>query len=197
VAMALVNKGVRLGGLGRSEEEIVVYDDVISRFADIDEPALREQVAMAFNGRAWKVYEKKVHALVDQAITDMKKAISIDPQNSYRHTLACLLALRSRWDDAFEQARYFADDETMLKESPKDIIEFFISAAASGKAEEALQAVRGLKIKSTMEPLIVGLKISAGKTVRAPREVLEVAKDIIKRIEERVKALKSENGERP
>ena len=47
VATALVNKGVRLGAAGRSEEAIAVYDDVIARFADTTEPALQEPVATA------------------------------------------------------------------------------------------------------------------------------------------------------
>ena len=44
---ASINVGVLLGQLGRSEEALVVYDDVIARYADAPEPALREQVARA------------------------------------------------------------------------------------------------------------------------------------------------------
>jgi len=44
---ATFNVGVLLGQLGRLEEELVVYDDVIARYADAPEPALREQVARA------------------------------------------------------------------------------------------------------------------------------------------------------
>ena len=42
---ALRNKGVRLGAMGRNEEAIAVYDDLLSRFGAATEPALREQVA--------------------------------------------------------------------------------------------------------------------------------------------------------
>jgi hypothetical protein len=42
---AAINVGVLLGQLGRSREALVVYDDVIARYADA--PALREQVARA------------------------------------------------------------------------------------------------------------------------------------------------------
>jgi hypothetical protein len=45
--MALFNKGVTLGQLGRSEQEISVYDHVIVRFGAASELALREQVAEA------------------------------------------------------------------------------------------------------------------------------------------------------
>ena len=37
----------RLGALGRSEDELGVYDEVVARFGDATEPALREQVAKA------------------------------------------------------------------------------------------------------------------------------------------------------
>ena len=47
VAIALVNKGVTLAQLNRSENALAVYDDVVERFAAAPELALREQVAMA------------------------------------------------------------------------------------------------------------------------------------------------------
>ncbi|MFB3897561.1 MAG: tetratricopeptide repeat protein, partial [bacterium] len=47
VAKALVNKGVTLGDLKRSEEEIKVYDDLVARFGQAQELAIQEQVAKA------------------------------------------------------------------------------------------------------------------------------------------------------
>ena len=47
MAGALFNKGVTLGTLGRSEEEIAVYDEVVKRFGEAGEAALRAQVADA------------------------------------------------------------------------------------------------------------------------------------------------------
>jgi tetratricopeptide (TPR) repeat protein len=46
-ANALVNKGATLGQLGRNEEAIAVYEDVVARFGTASEPALREPVAKA------------------------------------------------------------------------------------------------------------------------------------------------------
>jgi tetratricopeptide (TPR) repeat protein len=51
VAIALVNKGVRLSELGRSDEAIAAYDEVERRFGEASEPALREQVAMALHSK--------------------------------------------------------------------------------------------------------------------------------------------------
>ncbi len=47
VAMALFNKGIALGTLGRGEDAVAAYDAVVARFGDAAEPVLRERVAMA------------------------------------------------------------------------------------------------------------------------------------------------------
>ncbi|HEX9732192.1 MAG TPA: AAA family ATPase, partial [Thermoanaerobaculia bacterium] len=47
VAKALFNRGVSLGALDRSAEALAVYDEVVSRYGQRQEPALAEQVATA------------------------------------------------------------------------------------------------------------------------------------------------------
>jgi hypothetical protein len=47
VAQALVNKGATLGELGRGEDAIAVYDDVIARFGADEDPALKAIVRKA------------------------------------------------------------------------------------------------------------------------------------------------------
>ncbi len=192
-ACALCKKSLALERLGRAQEQIAVYEDLMHRFAATDDPALRKPVACMLNSRAWSVFEKKNNLMVEQAILDVKKAVEIDSPNAntYRHTLACLFGLASRWEDAFAQARLFADDDLLLSESPNDVIDFFVYAAASGKAEEALRAIEGTKAEAAMEPLVAALKMTAGKPSRAPQEVVEVAKDILKRIEHRAKSLEN------
>ncbi|MBU1184017.1 MAG: tetratricopeptide repeat protein [Proteobacteria bacterium] len=190
VARALVNKGITLGSLGRGEDEITVYDEVISRFGDAEELPLRECVARALNGKAWKVYEIGDSLEVDQAIAAVEKALSIMPQNmTFHHTLACLLGLASRWEEAFEHAKRFSDDPGMVEKCSQDILSFFVDASATGQAEPALRAIEGTKSEPAMEPLIVALKMSAGKPYRAPREVVEIANDIQRRILQRAEIL--------
>ena len=46
-AVGMFNKGVTLGALNRSEEELAVYDDVVRRFGTAAAPALQERVAKA------------------------------------------------------------------------------------------------------------------------------------------------------
>jgi hypothetical protein len=47
VAMAMLNKGVRLSVLRRSEEAVAAFEEVVVRFGDASEPELCEQVANA------------------------------------------------------------------------------------------------------------------------------------------------------
>ena len=51
MAKALRNKGITLGQMGKNEEEIRVYDEVVSRFGDSTDLALREQVAKALKNK--------------------------------------------------------------------------------------------------------------------------------------------------
>ncbi len=47
MAEALFDLGVVLGELGRSEDAVAAYDQVIARYGDADSPALAERVAKA------------------------------------------------------------------------------------------------------------------------------------------------------
>lgn len=87
VARALFNKGVTLGALGRSEEAVRVYDDVVTRFGDRSEPALAEQVARALVNRG---VAKRQHGEVTGAITDYNAALSLDgiPYDVRAHALS-------------------------------------------------------------------------------------------------------------
>ncbi len=42
LAQSLVSKGITLGDFGRTDDAIATYDDLIRRFGDAPEPALRE-----------------------------------------------------------------------------------------------------------------------------------------------------------
>jgi tetratricopeptide (TPR) repeat protein len=55
-AWALLSNGFVLGTLGRSQEEIAVYDDLIARFGTATEPALREPVARALVSKGARLY---------------------------------------------------------------------------------------------------------------------------------------------
>jgi tetratricopeptide (TPR) repeat protein len=51
-ALTLYHKGVALGEMGKSEEEIRIYDDVVKRFGKSPDLPLQEQVATALANKA-------------------------------------------------------------------------------------------------------------------------------------------------
>ena len=55
IIVAAINVGVLLGELGRSEDELAVYDEVIARYGDEPEPALREQAASALVNKGFRL----------------------------------------------------------------------------------------------------------------------------------------------
>jgi tetratricopeptide (TPR) repeat protein len=88
VAMALVNKGIVLGAFNRSEEAVAVYDELLRRFADAPEPALREQVANALfnkgivlgalnrNEEAVAVYDELLRRFADAPESALREKVA-------------------------------------------------------------------------------------------------------------------------
>ena len=87
VAKALVNKGFRLGTLGRSEAAIAVYDEVVSRYGDRQEPGLAEQVAAALGNKGWLEYSDGCY---EESVAASRAALARLPQEIW---IRCNLAL--------------------------------------------------------------------------------------------------------
>lgn len=186
-AKAAFEKGDFQQALGVLNSFLEIYGK-----SETDESKTRLGVARALNSKAWIAYEVGDSLKIDQAIAAIEKAISIMPQNmAFHHTRACLLGFASRWEEAFEHAKQFSDDQEMVEKCSQDILTFFVDAAAMGQAEQALRAIEKTKSEPAMEPLVVALKMSAGKPYRAPREVVEMANDIQRRILQRKEVLRS------
>jgi hypothetical protein len=76
-------------------------------------------------------------------------------------------------------------DPTSAKEYQDYIISFFIDAAAAGCGKEGLKLLKNSIFAPYVEPLIVALQMLMGEDYNAPLEVVEVAKDVLKKIEEK------------
>jgi hypothetical protein len=92
---------------------------------------------------------------------------------------------RGNWEEALSVAADFLKDSKLAKEFPNDIISFFTNAAVAGFAKEGLKILKNSACAPYMEPLIVALQMLVGEDYNAPQEVVEVAKDVLKRIEEK------------
>jgi tetratricopeptide (TPR) repeat protein len=151
VAKALLYKGITLGDLGRSEEEIAVYDEVVSRFADARVPALRERVANAlFNkggtlgtlGRgeeAIAVYDEVVRRFADAKEPALRELVAKALVNK-GHRLGTL----GRSEEAIaiydEVVNRFADHkEPALREQvAKALVNKGFARGALGRSEGAI-----------------------------------------------------------
>jgi tetratricopeptide (TPR) repeat protein len=138
------------------------------------------------NSLAWAFFKYGRREYLSEAEAWACSAVNQAPESGYfRHTLASLLGVQGKWDDALEQARVFVRDRAMLDAALDAVIDFFIDAAAAGQGEAILRIIEASGTAETFEPLVVAIQRPAGAQVDVAREILEVATDVLKRIEAR------------
>ena len=79
----------------------------------------------------------------------------------------------------------------MVKEALDASIELLIELAASGYEKEVLEIVRDSASAEILEPLVVGLRLFVGEDVKVAAEIMEVGKDVVKRIEQQREELEA------
>ena len=195
VAKALVNKGVTHGQRGEAEQELAAYDAVVEQFGNSDAPGIQQTVASALvtkgdrqidSGRAEEALltsdelERRYSEFADDAPVAFElwrakwmRAHALIVQDGHE---AGLSALRSVC------ATFVVNNAPMLREMLARVPTLIAAGAAAHDVVEILSADR--KTADAVAPLIVALRQLAGESVRASTEVLEVAADVRKRIEE-------------
>ena len=195
VAKALFNKGITHGQRGEAEQELATYDAVVERFGDSDAPDILVRVASALVakgdrqikiGRAEEALrtsdelERRCSAFTDDAPVAFElwrakwmrtHALLVQEQHQ-----ASLSVLRSVC------AMFVVNSAPMLREMLVRVPTLIAAGAAARDVVEILSADR--KTADAVAPLVVALRQLAGESVRASTEVLEVAADVRKRIEE-------------
>ena len=199
IADALINKGMIQGQIGKTDAEIGAYDEVVRRFASSDVPKLQTRAASAlFNkgvtqvrlGRlqealhTWDELQRKFHALQNAAgiafgwLAMRMKSVVLLVQGNHS---AAMEEFRSVY------AGFVSGNEAGMGMLVEDVTSFIALGASE---QELIEIVSSDEEKAaTLAPLVVALRRRAGEDVRAPAEVLEVAEDIIQRIEERKRDL--------
>ena len=209
VASALIGKGITRGLAGDSDAEIAAYDDVIAQFRWADTLEPHAQVARAFIFKASTQFavgemdsalstcdetDRWLASVASKGVPDggwwtMAKGTAAGVRAAalavHGHRQAAIEAFRS----AYAVSRL--DDELVMRmltsaamelsaggETPRDVIDALLEDRS--KAE-------------ILTPFLVALRRRAGETVRAPAEVLEVADDIDRIIDER-KAARNIDG---
>ena len=196
VAVALVYKGDARGQLGDFDLAIAAYDEVLERFGD-SAPDIQWWVATALINKSMKQTQV---GRVDEALRACEELeqrlgtfLTGEEEIKFRwqlmHTRAMAFLAKGKHQaamDAFHSAyAAFALDNEKMAQEMLWVVPDLIAAGAS--AHELVEILTNDEAKSSaLAPLIVALRQLAGETVRAPAEVLEVAADIIKHIEEKV-----------
>ena len=190
VANALFNKGVKLGKLGRDHDETEAYDEIVRRFGDSDAPNLQESVTRALIIKAQNATDKGQPNTALAICNDIIERVS--PPNSTAVIALWLraeaLALMRQHTDALcaLETAYEALDPNDSRLIP--IAASCVSNFVSKEADERsiLQILTREKERATsLLPLIVALRCRLGEDVQAPAEVHEVAKDLMRHIDER------------
>ena len=197
VAKALLNKGITHAQRGESEAELAAYDDLAARFAASNAPELQVQVAKALLNKGAQQIElgRAEEALRTSDELDRRFAAITDNEPS----VLAFLRWQAKWMkthallvmnehsaamSVFRSvcAMFVVGNEAMLREMLARVPILVAARARERDLVEILSA--DSKIADALAPLVAALRHLAGEPVRAPAEVLEVAADICKDIEE-------------
>ena len=195
IISALLNRAFIRAKLGDFEGEIASYQEVIDRTDDNETPDADWSAVLALGFKAMRQAEtgRTEEALI--ACSELERALEnwtgdtrawSEWQALYVRAMASLVDKEHTVAiEAFRLAY-----ETLLPNNEltmNGMIRFVLNSIALGASEsDVLEILLGHRDKSqTLAPLIVALCQRAGETVQAPAEVLGVAEDIRKRIEEK------------
>ena len=160
VSRALLNKGIRQIEIGQAEEALETCNEFDRRFGEAID---NESNALAF--LRWQAKWMRTHALL--VMNERPAALSV-----FRSVCAM----------------FVVGNEAMLREVLARVPVLIAAGAPERDLVEILSADN--KTADALAPLVVALRRLAGEPVRAPAEVLEVAADVCKDVEE-VKRLRA------
>ena len=195
VAWALVDKGSAQEKLGDCAAAIAAYDKAIVRFRDNNTPEIQLRVAWALSckglvqtaiGRADETL--RVCAEMDRRLAALPSGVKTVLTWRAKWLRAAALMLQGKRPAAMEAFRsayagFAPENVTMMREMADVTIPRLIAVGAS--EHDLVDILFNDETKSgALTPLIIALRQRMGVEVRAPTEMLEVAEDIRKQIEE-------------
>lgn len=192
VAVGWVTLGLLLGeSLNRDQEAEEAY-----RKAAELEPE---------NGLAWVLIGRHLQVKggrPEEAEKMYRRAIEVvrgNPPAFLKVVIEVLMENAGWFKEALELSQSYVQQTDVVRKDVSGVIELFVGLAAGGYAKEALEILRGCASVEILEPLVVGLRMYVGEDVKSAAEIMEVGKDVVKRIEERRKKIQAEpdSEERP
>ncbi len=192
VGGALLNRAFMLGSLDKFEEEIASYDVVIDYVEQQGKSGDVSVVALAFKALRLAELGRTEEALASSVVLEQKFGTSSEvsyPMLAWLGVAARAVALTVRRDvgaiGAFRAA--YARFPTGYAIMTSLMIRLVLNLVAVGAREEDLLEVlvedRGKS--PSIAPLVAALSERLGESIRAPAEVMEVAADIRKALDEK------------
>jgi len=140
-------------------------------------------------GYAWYSFGSLLDDIVgnyEEAEVAYRKAIEIEPRVvlSLINLVFLLHDKLKRPNEALELVSKYLEKSGLEEQNVIDTIELFVGLAAAGYGREALKILVGVPSVEILEPLVVGLRMYLGEDVKAAAEIMEVGKDVVKRIEQ-------------
>ena len=123
----------------------------------------------------------------DEAKEAFRKAMEFDEAAPIALKLLVTLYLKQgkNAEEVLEILKDYLAKPQRVEQSVDITIESVVKLAASGHGREVLDIVWESPSSKILEPLVVGLQLFVGEDVKAAAEIMEVARDVVKRIEER------------
>ncbi|WP_076792979.1 tetratricopeptide repeat protein [Chlorobium sp. KB01] len=218
VAKALFNKGVVLGRMERLAEALEVYDELLAKYKDREEVLFAAKVAKAMDNKGCILGSMGRLAEALEAFDELIAMFRGRSENEIVRVASgsmffkCLIL---GYQGKFQAAISAFQQAIELEESRKNVLELiknyvytpqtsisvaitiFVALAASGFAKEALEILVDSPAEQHLEPLVVALRLYTGQEVKSSVEIQEVAKDVVKKIEERKNAMQRINSGEP
>ena len=182
-ALDLLYQGLASAEEQRYEDAVGSFDEVIRRFPDAREKRLRCLTTLAGEAKATALHRQ---SLFREAIEAVRRVLDSKPERC--DVALRLAALFEQEGESEEPLKLFAEILARPEVIERDVggtAERLISLAARGCTSNILSLLRESPSAGLLEPLVVGLRLYLGEDVKAAAEIMEVAKDVVKRIEER------------
>ena len=193
VARALINKATMQVQLGDQAVAVATYDEVVERLSAIDDPGLHAYVAWAL------IRKSECQTALGHAEGALRTCDDVERKfGALTHHTEVLgwrlwwarttaLFARGKHTSAMDALRrvyagFVPDDEAMTFEMTMRVSRLVAHGAAERSILDILSSDQSKS--DALAPVILALRKHAGEEVRAPAEMIDVAADILKLIDE-------------
>lgn len=193
IVRAMLNKGQTYGHQGESHKAIKTFEYLIEQHGNVEAQDVIMSVVSALNAKA---YYQITLELYDEALRSCDEADrrlrGAENENRQEKTVTSWIRMKTLYCKSEVDAALtlFQSIYTEFNPENEDAMGIMqsgvVGMVAAGTSERTMLdvLVGDVKKAKTLVPLIMALRLRLGETARAPVEVLEVAEDILREIDE-------------